>query len=134
MTQRTVLQTSAGLDVTFKESASGDITATFYDASGAALNKASLATLTATLKTAADETTINSRDAQTIKDANGGAVTTAGVLTLKLQPLDNIIVSSSVAVGEVETHWLDLIWTWVDSDTVTRTGTYPASFGVLNLP
>ena len=138
MVQRVTLKTTAGLDVTFKESASGDVTGTFFDASGAALNKASIATLVATLKNAktstVDESEINSRTAQTILDANGGAVTTAGVLTLKLQPLDNVIVSSDIGLGEVETHWLDITWTWVDADTVTRTGTHAASFGVLNLP
>jgi len=132
---REALKSTAGVEVVYDEGESGDYTGALYDhATGAALAKASLATITATLKTAADGTTINSRDAQDILDTNGGAVTTAGVVTLKLQPLDNIVVDSTVATGETETHHLDITWTWVDGDTVTRTGKDARWFKVMKLP
>ena len=108
---------------------SADVTATFYDFSGVVLDKASIVTLTATLKhvsSAGVATTINSRDNQDVLDINGGTVSAAGVLTLKLQPLDNVLVEA--AYGGVESHYLLLEWTWVDTEAVTRTGTQEWEF------
>lgn len=130
---RTALLTSAGVEAVFEEAESSDVRGTLYDASGAALAKAAIATLTATLINAADETEINSRTNQDILDANGGYVTTAGVLTLKLQPADNVIVDATTATGEVETHYIDIKWTWVDSDGDTRTGIEAKWFGVMQI-
>ena len=117
---RLVLLDSDGERVEVEEGESCDVVATFYDTDGSALAKASIATLTATLQDATTNAAINSRDGQDVLDANGGTVTTAGVLTLKLQPADNTNVGSSK--GEVESHYLLLQWTWVDGAAVTRTG------------
>lgn len=132
---RAVILSSASERVEIEAGESADVVATLYDTSGAALAKAAIATLTATLQhiTAAGVvTTINSRSAQDILDTNGGAVTTAGVLTLKLQPLDNVAVDATY--GNVESHYLTIAWTWVDADTVTRTGKQEFEFYVRPLP
>ena len=130
---RTALLTSAGTEVVFDEGESGDVLGTLYDASGAVLAKSAIVTLKATLINAADETTINSRSAQDIRDTNGGYVTSAGALTLKLQADDNIIVDSTIPTGESETHYIDIEWTWVDSDADTRKGKELKWFKVLNV-
>ena len=103
---------------------SADIVATFYDMDGDALAKAAIATLTATLvyvDSSEVVTVINSRNAQSILDANGGLVASSGVLTFRLQALDNIIVDTTLTESEVESHYLTLVWTWSDG-TLTRTG------------
>ena len=62
---RTALLTTAGIEVIYDEDESGDYTGTLYDhATGLAIAKASLATLTATLKNAVDGVAINSHSAR----------------------------------------------------------------------
>ena len=101
---RTALLTTEGIKLIADEGESADYTGTLYDhATGLAIAKSALATLTATLKNAVDGAVINDRDDEDILDANGGAVTTAGVVTLKLQPLDNIVATATVGTGETET-------------------------------
>ena len=124
-----ILKNSSSEDVILEEGESANITATFYDLDGSAIAKANIARLTATLYDLASSTIINSRNAQDIKDTNGGSLTTAGVLTLKLQPADNAIVT--VGNRELETHRLRLTWTWSDGDT--RTGTQEFEFYVRNM-
>jgi hypothetical protein len=132
---RTALLNTAGVEVVYDEGESGDYTGVLYDhATGLAIAKAALATLTVTLKNAVDGVSINSRTDQDILDTNGGAVTTAGVVTLKLQPLDNIVATATVATGETETHHIDITWTWSDADAVTRTGIDARWFKVMKLP
>ena len=106
--------------ITVQEGESCDVVAVPADMNGDAITKANLATLTATLFDEATGAVINGRNAQSVMDAHGGAVATDGTLTLRLQPLDSVIVGS-VEVGETETHILRLEWTWSDG-TATRTG------------
>ncbi len=96
---------SFNLGVTF-----ADVSATPTD-----LTSDDLLTLKATLF--AGTTVINSRDAQDIKNANGGTLTAAGVLTLALGPNDNVIVDGTIDAGGTEEHILRLEWTWNDGTT-----------------
>lgn len=118
---RVTLEDSNGQRVEIDEGESANIEATFEDLSGDALDKSSLATLTCTLLNAADGAVINSRSNQNILDANGSTVTTAGVLTLRLEPDDNAIVNTNLSSGQTESHYLTVTWTWSDG-TATRTG------------
>lgn len=116
----TWLKTSDGATLVIDEGESCNVTAVPKDMAGAAIAKANLATLTATL---VDENTgdvINSRDAQSVLDANGGTVASDGTLTLRLQPADSAIVTTGDA-GTIEGHILRLTWTWSDG-VMTRTG------------
>lgn len=117
---RTLLLDSSGNRLVVKQGASCDITITLTDTGGSTTIKSALVTLTATLKNAKDGTTINSRASQTILDANGGSVTSGGVVTLMLDAADNTIVGSSVR--HEETHNLDVDWTYTDSSGNTRIG------------
>lgn len=120
---RTTLTNSDDQRVYVDEGESCDIVATFIDLTGASIDKASILTLTANLlHVAADATTttINNRSSQSVLDANGGTISSAGVLTLRLQPEDNPIVGT-VAENSIESHYLTLVWTWNDG-TLTRTG------------
>ncbi len=107
--------------VSVQEGEGCDISGAFKNGS-AAIAKAALATVTATLY---DETTgavINSRNDQDILDANGCVVDASGNLTLRLQPLDNVLVGSP-DVDDHETHILRIQWTWDDGVLVDdRTG------------
>ena len=114
------LKDAAGKALVVQQGESCDVVVSFVDMAGAAIVKAAIATLTATLFDESTSTTINSRSAQTILDANGGTVTTSGVLTLRLGPLDAVIVGS-VDVGDIEQHVLRITWTWSDG-VQTRTG------------
>lgn len=97
-----------------------NIVATFHDMGGTAIAKAALLSLTATLYDEATSAAINSRNAQSVLDANQGAVASDGTLTLRLTPSDSVIVGT-VAVGDTEEHVLRLTWTWNDGVSV-RTG------------
>lgn len=118
---RVTLMDSDGERVEVDEGESCDITATFIDLESATLDEASLATITCTLINAADGAVINTREDQDIKDANNSTVTAGGVLTLRLQPADNVIVDATLTAGDTESHYLTVTWTWNDGVT-TRTG------------
>ena len=128
---RTQIYSSSGAVIEPKEGGSCQITVTLYDASGNALTKAEISTLTVSLYNAEDNAIINSRNAQSVLDANGGLVSSGGVLTLALLPSDNIIVDSTM---EKETHNLDVNWTWTDINGLTWTEKELFFFRVINVP
>ena len=103
--------------VIIQEGESLNIVATFADVSASpeTLTLADLLTLKVTLY--AGTTVINSRDAQDIKNTNGGTVTAAGALTLALTTDDNPIVNNTLTAGETEEHIARLEWTWNDGTT-----------------
>ena len=115
-----LLEDSAGSAVSVDEGESCIITATLYDATGEVLAKAAISTLTVSLINEADGSIINSREDQDILDANGGTVSTPGVVTLKLQPADNVMVDTSGS--EKEVHVVAFEWTWTDGQSVSMTG------------
>jgi hypothetical protein len=124
----TPLLTTARKAVIVDEGESCNVTVTFQDMAGDAIVKASLLSLTATLYDEATESIINSRNAQSVLDANGGTVASDGTLTLRLQPLDAVIVGTLDA-GEIEAHVLLIGWTWSDG-VLTRTGKETREIGV----
>jgi hypothetical protein len=92
------------------------------DFSGTAITEANLVTLTATLYDQRTGRVINSRSAQSVKDANGGTVAVNGTLTLILLAADNPIIGDTVP-GGVERHVLRLAWTYSDgSNTIPGVG------------
>lgn len=115
------IRDAGGNVVNVLEGSSCDIIATFVDANGAAIAKASLISLVATLFDEATGAAINSRNSQNVLDANNGTVASDGTLTLRLGPSDAAIVGSSLSAGDVELHRLRLRWTWSDG-VATRTG------------
>ena len=103
-----------------KEGTSCIIEVQFVDRSGNNVALEAIDTLTATLTNAVDGTVINSRDGQNILNTNQGTVSDTGLLTLKLGPLDNIIVSTSTERGE--SHYLTIDWAYIDSDGASMVG------------
>lgn len=95
-------------------------TITLYDYDNDTLAKASIQTLTLSLVNEADGAVINGRDAVDILDANGGTVSAAGVVTLKLQPTDNVMVSTD----DNEAHIAIITWTWTDPQAVSQTNSH----------
>lgn len=98
----------------------------------AAISKAELVTLTLELFDEASEAIINTRDAQSVLDANGGTVSTVGVVTMELDAADNPIVSTALGVGDREAHIARFTWTWLSSGR-TRTGKHEIRFLVRKL-
>jgi len=84
------------------------------------LTAANIVTLTLTLFDAATEAKINSRNAQDVKNANGGTLDTDGTFTMALDPADAAIASGSLATGGKETKVARYDWTWNDGQA--RTG------------
>lgn len=115
---RTTFVDTDGQVVEVNENNSANATITLKDLNNATLALASISTLTCTLVNAADGATINSRDDQDILNANLTTVTAAGVITLRLQPADNVIVSTTLEDGETESHYLTVRWTWNDGVAV----------------
>lgn len=98
------------------------VTVTFEDYDAASLPLANLLSLTIKLRNAEDDSIINSRNDQTILNANGGTVVdVSGVATLTLILDENDNANVGGVLSGVETHWIDLTWTWDDGVT-TRTG------------
>ena len=118
---RITLISSSGQRVLVDEGESANITATFEDLDAEILASTAILTLTATLINAADGVVINSREDQDVNNVGTATITALGVLTLRLQPLDNVIVSTTLCNEGVEPHYLTLTWTWNDG-VATRTG------------
>lgn len=93
------------LTTAIAEESSAKISGTLDDLDGTGFKPE---TLTLTLYDQATGEVINSRDAQSILDANGGTVSSAGAFELTLSPDDNVIVGS----GRRETHVALIAWTW----------------------
>ena len=72
------------------EQSSAQYACTFVDTAGAAIDSGAITTITATLKDADDDTTINSRAAQSVKNVNGGTLGVGGAFTLTLASGDTI--------------------------------------------
>lgn len=104
-----------------QEGESWDLTGHLEDTDGNQLEKASITDLELTLYNESDNTVINSRNSQDVLDNNGGSMVTDGSFTIKLQPLDNIIVDTvNVLADQTETHLIKLVWKW--NDGIERTG------------
>ena len=97
-----------------------NVQGSFYNGD-TAIAKVALASVKAWLYDEETGVSINSRKDQDILDANGGTIDADGVLTVRLEPADNVIVGT-VEVDAIETHILRVKWTWNDGVAV-RTGT-----------
>lgn len=117
--------------VTIDEGESSNIIVQFTNG-GVAIAKNNLTTLKVTLFDRATSTLINARNLQDVLDANNGAVATDGTLTLRLGPLDNIVVDATTPIGGLEEHIARFTWTWNDSIS-TRTGQEEVAFDVKKL-
>ena len=116
----TPLLTMARKVVIVNEGESCNVAIEFQDMYKAAIVKASLLTLAATLYDETTKAIINGRNAQSVLDVNGGTVASNGALTLRLQPLDAVVLGS-IDTGEMEAHVLLIEWTYSDG-VLTRTG------------
>lgn len=93
-----------------REDSTYQVTGTFKDEAGVAIDVADLTTVKMWI-TDHLGVTINSRSGTSIKNANGGVITSSGVLTLTLLPADNPIVGSEIS----ERHLLIIEWTWAST-------------------
>jgi hypothetical protein len=98
-----------------KEKSSALVTGVLKDENGAPLGLADVDTLTATLYDKTSGAIINGRNAQTIKNANGGEVDAAGNFKLHLSANDNVIIDGTI-IG-VEPHVLIVEWTYAVGKT-----------------
>ena len=111
-----------------KEKASGQIRAVITEEDQVTpIPVGTLTTLTLTLYVLNEaQTIINGRSAQSILNANGGAVDASGVLTFTLAPADNPIVDTNLAY---ERHVALFEWTW----GVGKAGKFELVLAVKNL-
>lgn len=109
------------------EKATAWLTATLTDGTKVLLGADSvLETLTLTLSEERSGTTINGRARQSVLGTNGGEVSSLGVVTLRLDPLDMVMVSSRKS----EVHVALLEWTWGDP---LKSGKHEVAFTVEDL-
>jgi hypothetical protein len=93
---------------------------------------AAITGLTATLKNVGEApAVINSRNAQSVLNANGGTLVTDGTFTLMLSALDNIYVGTQP--GGLEQHRLTLRVTFTRTGGGTGTLNHEVLFWVRNL-
>ncbi|GDY10161.1 hypothetical protein LBMAG52_36470 [Planctomycetia bacterium] len=116
-----MLRDSKNAPAVVQSGESCNVVVTFQDLTGVTIVKASLITLTVTQFEQKTAAIINSRNNQSILDANGGSVANDGTLTLRLQPLDSVIANTTTNVENSEVHVLRFDFTWSDGVS-TRTG------------
>ena len=116
-----MLRDSKNAPAVVQSGESCNVVVTFQDLTGVTIVKASLITLTVTQFEQKTAAIINSRNNQSILDANGGSVANDGTLTLRLQPLDSVIAHTNTNVETSEVHVLRFDFTWSDGVS-TRTG------------
>jgi len=97
------------------------------DENGDAVGAAELATLTLTLYDKRSKTILNSRDHQSILNANGGTVDASGNGELVLADADNALVSQG---RSSEMHVALIEWTWAGG---TKSGRHEIVLTVENL-
>lgn len=115
---------------TYAEKATAYLSATITDSDGVtplANADATLATLTLTLYEAGTESVINSCTARSVLNTNGGAVTSAGGLSVRLDAADMACVTS----GKYETHIALIEWSWGTSPV--KHGKAEVAFVIENL-
>jgi hypothetical protein len=123
-----ILKDTLHRPIVIEEGESMNIGISFHDMAGVAITKANLITLTITLIDVATSTVLNSRNGQSILDANGGTVTNDGVLTMRLDAAD----APMVGTASRESHLARFTWTWNDGVSV-RTGKVEVVFDVVDV-
>ena len=91
------------------ENSTVEIAGTITDASGTPIPAASLTSVKVWLFHKATKAIVNLRDAQDVKNANGGTVDpTSGAFVLALGPLDTVLESQSLATSDIvaEFEWV----------------------------
>lgn len=121
-----------GQAVVVQEGESCNLVFTPTDVVGAAIVKANLITLKFTLFDLTTSSVVNSRNDQSVIDANQGAVDTAGVLTMRLGPLDTVIVGTNAA-GSKQVRCVQLNWTFNDGVAVRTGKSDPTGFEIQKL-
>ena len=114
---------------TYAEQATLTLSATITDADGVtplASADAALASLTLTLYEERSGTAINGCTARNILNANGGTVSSAGALTIRLDADDMACVRAS----DSERHIALLEWSW---GATVKHGKHEIAFTVANL-
>lgn len=128
----------ASRDNQVEELASAKVTGVIKDQDGVAVPDTSIDEILMTLYEPSSGTIINGREAITALNDNEVTIDASGNLVFSVEPADNIIVGSAVAVGDVESHTAHFVWstggsektatdpfTTVDTDetvTVAQTG------------
>lgn len=104
-------------------------TASFVDETGVGVGSTQLVSLTLTLYLATNPATmINSRSTQNVLNANNVTVSSSGLMTWTMQPLDNAIIDGSLAQ---ELHLALFQWTYGSSGS--KAGKHQVGFSVVNL-
>lgn len=95
---------------TIPEGSTARLTGVLKDESGVVIDVANLTTLTLTLYVKDfPNKIINSREGQSVKNANGGTVDGSGNLTMILSGADNAIVDAG---NDTEDHIALFKWSW----------------------
>ena len=110
------------------ESTTQLFTANLVDETGAAVGSTSLGTFKLSLYDAASSVIINSRSSQNVLNANGVTVSTTGGVSWPMDPADNIIRDTSLAV---ELHFA--LWQWTWGTASSKAGKHLTGFNVTNL-
>jgi len=109
------------------EGSSARYTAILKDEAGVLIPVANINTLTLTLFNLKDETIINSRNAQDVKNLNNVTIDSNGLLTWNIQALDTPIVDTTQAF---ETHRALFSMVW---DSSTKQNRWTIDFTIRNL-
>lgn len=110
-------------------------TASFVDELGVGITSGTLNTLALTLYDKVTGTKINSRNQQNTLNANDVAVSSSGLLTWTMQPIDNAIITDGLSQ---ELHLA--LWEWTygaaggsSGGTGPKAGKAQAAFSIVNL-
>lgn len=99
---------------------------------GVDISEAAILSLSYTLYDTLTKQIINERQNIDAKDTNDCIVNTDGSFIIKLDPLDNPILSVLLSVGQIEDHTIRITFTFTDG-VKTRTGVIEKLIKVLKL-
>lgn len=88
---------------------------------GVAIDSGAISAITATLRDVQTDAIVNSRDAQSVLNANGGALSTGGAFALILTPADTIQATGNTRTLQARRLTLEVTY---DSGVITHEVTF----------
>lgn len=113
--------THLGTSEAITEGSTALYSCTLTDTAGTAISSGAVSAITATLRDVQTDAVINSRDAQSVLNANGGTLASGGAFSLVLSATDNIQAAGNTRALQARRLTLEVTY---DDGAITHEVTY----------